>query len=156
MIDPRLMVPLNWMPGPMPTGTPLEWCHGRYLLLCGEQLGDEDPDVRIVEPPAGDSFPVAASSCFVLLEPPPLRSDDWPGSIDGADAAAVVLARALWGARSGSISWFVRRNVLVLRMHSKDGGLVARRRWKVEVDANEPYMERIALAELLRTQAWRE
>jgi len=151
--DLRLLIPFEVFPGPLPSGAPLA-DGGVLLSVEGDRAWVTDNIPGSWQHPA--RVPIHRLSLH--LSPPPLDDVQWPARVDGAQVAAEMLARTLWGPKTGSIAWYVQNNILTLLMFTKDGGVIATAEWnlhKFNLDPNEPFFERLALAAVIRTRPWR-
>jgi len=176
MIDQRLLIPLDVLPGLVPAGAPkaclCPWCEKWVPLAgsceCGCDLCNVDPRQSLD------------------LSPPPLV-DGWPTRIDGADVAAGMLARAMRMAQASSHSaagWELEDHILGMYWFQWTTPHRARsdkRRYRLltigrligwacreddvdgwpcvpalaDIDPADHLAPRLALAAVLRSQPWR-
>lgn len=178
MVTPDLLIPLAWLPGPLPVGTPvvataetmLHWpASGDWRILSGWR-GAALPLGEVAWMDAeGEPWGIAApddGTVALDLTPPPTDAAGYPLRVDGLDVAAAMLARAM--RLPGSPAW--------LELHESDDAPAGYRvrlramrsgRWPLpsvyldtlagplpQVDPADPLAVRRLMVELYRRRVW--
>lgn len=102
--DPRLIIPLDALPGVVSAGSP--------VVMTGYDGRSEVGQYVMATPSGhfawsngshGGSW-AAGDRIALLLSPPPLDASGYPLRVDGVDVAARMLARAM-GMEPGPVTW---------------------------------------------------
>lgn len=170
--DPRLLVPLSELPGPVPAGAPIgsDWRDGAFGRYSGVLTGYPARETGWLDV-AWDGGTVSAqppSQLALDLSPPPMV-DGWPEHVDGLDVAAVMLARACGLDPSGGVLWQLAGDSRLTNLLSGAPLVLwvlmtaaGEREWSEEdvpalldVDPTDPLAPRRAMATVLKLHPWR-
>jgi len=178
MIDPRLLVPVELLPGPVPVGAPVVTDDQDRRPVYGWSPGS----VLVAREAGAEWYPAARVA--LDLSPPDLV-DGWPVRVDGLHVAAEMLGRAMrsegWTGGTAGYWSAAALDRTLQRPHAPglrvwlpicyscrraDGWTEAGDRvltWccdtvpaLADIDYRDPLAERLAMAAVLRAAPWRK